>query len=89
MVALLRQARLNGRYPDFIDNLLVAFSSVEAKPTGGDLLPEPLSERELEVLQLMAAGMGSFSTNWYWVQEGLSPAARVVSFDRAGLGWSA
>lgn len=37
---------------------------------------------------LLAAGMGSFSSNWYWVQEALSSITRVVSFDRAGLGWS-
>ena len=37
---------------------------------------------------ILAAGMGSFSTNWYWMQEELSTTTRVVSFDRAGLGWS-
>jgi pimeloyl-ACP methyl ester carboxylesterase len=37
---------------------------------------------------ILAAGMGSFSTNWYWVQEELATVTRVVSFDRAGLGWS-
>lgn len=56
MEALLRQARLNGRFPDFIDILLAAFPGSEAKQNGGDLLPEPLSERELEVLHLMAVG---------------------------------
>jgi pimeloyl-ACP methyl ester carboxylesterase len=37
---------------------------------------------------ILAAGMGSFSSNWYWVQEELSAETQVVSFDRAGLGWS-
>jgi pimeloyl-ACP methyl ester carboxylesterase len=32
--------------------------------------------------------MGSFSPNWYWVQEELAPLVRSVSYDRAGLGWS-
>ena len=37
---------------------------------------------------VLEAGMGSFSPNWYWVQEELAPVARSVSYDRAGLGWS-
>ena len=32
--------------------------------------------------------MGSFSPNWYWVQEELARTVRSVSYDRAGLGWS-
>jgi pimeloyl-ACP methyl ester carboxylesterase len=37
---------------------------------------------------VLEAGMGSFSPNWYWVQEDLAPVVRNVSYDRAGLGWS-
>ena len=32
--------------------------------------------------------MGSFSPNWYWVQEELASTVRSVAYDRAGLGWS-
>jgi pimeloyl-ACP methyl ester carboxylesterase len=37
---------------------------------------------------VLEAGMGSFSPNWYWVQEELAQVVRSVSYDRAGLGWS-
>jgi len=37
---------------------------------------------------LLEAGIASFSSNWYWVQSDLSSITRVVSYDRAGLGWS-
>lgn len=37
---------------------------------------------------ILEAGMASFSSNWVWVQEELSTVTRVVSYDRAGLGWS-
>jgi pimeloyl-ACP methyl ester carboxylesterase len=37
---------------------------------------------------VLEAGMGSFSSNWYWVQNELAKSMRVVSYDRAGLGWS-
>ena len=37
---------------------------------------------------LLEAGVASFSSNWYWVQDELSHITRVVSYDRAGLGWS-
>src|SRR2546423_1146233 len=37
---------------------------------------------------VLEAGMGSFSSNWYWVQRELARTMRVVSYDRAGLGWS-
>jgi pimeloyl-ACP methyl ester carboxylesterase len=32
--------------------------------------------------------MGSFSPNWYWVQQELAATVRSVAYDRAGLGWS-
>lgn len=37
---------------------------------------------------ILEAGMASFSSNWAWVQEELSRDTRVISYDRAGLGWS-
>jgi pimeloyl-ACP methyl ester carboxylesterase len=37
---------------------------------------------------ILEAGMASFSSNWYWVQTELAAETRVVSYDRAGLGWS-
>ena len=37
---------------------------------------------------VLEAGMGSFSSNWYWVQQELASTMRVVASDRAGLGWS-
>jgi LuxR family maltose regulon positive regulatory protein len=35
---------------------LATAAAEESKPWGVDLLPEPLSEREMEVLRLVAAG---------------------------------
>jgi pimeloyl-ACP methyl ester carboxylesterase len=37
---------------------------------------------------LLEAGIGSFSSNWAWVQRELAASTRVVASDRAGLGWS-
>jgi pimeloyl-ACP methyl ester carboxylesterase len=37
---------------------------------------------------ILDAGMVSFSSNWAWVQPELAKVARVVAYDRAGLGWS-
>jgi len=37
---------------------------------------------------VLEAGLGSFSPNWYWVQQALADRVRVVAYDRAGLGWS-
>ena len=37
---------------------------------------------------VLEAGMGSFSPNWYWVQQELASTVRSVAYDRAGLGWS-
>jgi pimeloyl-ACP methyl ester carboxylesterase len=37
---------------------------------------------------LLEAGIGSFSSNWAWVRDELARDGRVVSYDRAGLGWS-
>ena len=37
---------------------------------------------------VLEAGMGSFSSNWHWVQQELASHVRSVAYDRAGLGWS-
>lgn len=37
---------------------------------------------------ILEAGMASFSSNYYWVQNALAANTRVVAYDRAGLGWS-
>jgi pimeloyl-ACP methyl ester carboxylesterase len=37
---------------------------------------------------ILEAGMASFSSNFYWVQNDLSKTTQVVAYDRAGLGWS-
>jgi pimeloyl-ACP methyl ester carboxylesterase len=37
---------------------------------------------------VLEAGMGSFSPNWYWIQQELAATVRSVAYDRAGLGWS-
>ncbi len=37
---------------------------------------------------VLEAGMGSFSPNWYWVQQELAGTVRTVAYDRPGLGWS-
>jgi LuxR family maltose regulon positive regulatory protein len=57
MAALLRQGRRQTLYPAYVDALLAAFPAGEAPETRPELLPEPLSERELEVLGLMAGGL--------------------------------
>jgi pimeloyl-ACP methyl ester carboxylesterase len=37
---------------------------------------------------ILDEGMASFSSNFAWVQQELESLTRVVSYDRAGLGWS-
>jgi pimeloyl-ACP methyl ester carboxylesterase len=37
---------------------------------------------------ILEAGMASMSANWGWVQRAIAITTRVVSYDRAGLGWS-
>lgn len=37
---------------------------------------------------ILEAGIASFSSNWAWVQAELAASTRIVSYDRAGLGWS-
>ncbi len=67
MAVVLRQAAAKGIAPDYVAKLLSAFETkAEVRPTSpapsigaATSLIEPLSERELEVLQLMAAGLSN------------------------------
>jgi LuxR family maltose regulon positive regulatory protein len=56
LAALLRTAASRGVAPDYVGKLLAAFG--EATPLSSPLI-EPLSERELEVLRLLAAGLSN------------------------------
>ena len=60
MAALLREAAARGIAVDFIGRLLAAFRASEHRgaeaPSRNQPLVEPLSERELEVLRLLAGG---------------------------------
>src|ERR1044071_2004993 len=37
---------------------------------------------------VLEAGLTAMSSCWAWVQEELSKTTKVLSYDRAGLGWS-
>lgn len=45
-------------------------------------------DRDGPTVILEAGGMGGMSSQWAWVQPEIAEFARVVSYDRAGLGWS-
>ena len=53
IAALLREAAKNGIVPNYISQLLRAFGKAEGRTPATQLLIEPLSERELEVLRLL------------------------------------
>ena len=68
MHSLLREAASHGVMPDYVGKLLAVFEAekrkIEDKPdlspaTSAQPLGEPLSQRELEVLQLMAQGLSN------------------------------
>jgi LuxR family transcriptional regulator, maltose regulon positive regulatory protein len=65
MAQLLREAASQGVMPDYIGKLLAAFDAGKQKsedksyPPPAQLLIEPLSQRELEVLQLIAQGLSN------------------------------
>ncbi|MBD0380914.1 LuxR C-terminal-related transcriptional regulator [Paenibacillus sedimenti] len=65
MVRLLSDAAAHGIKPDYIDKLLVVFEAEEQQSEDKSYLPpakplfEPLSVRELEVLQLIAQGLSN------------------------------
>ena len=59
MAELLRQARSQGIATEYVNKLLAAFSVPETpapQPAISQLLIEPLSDRELDVLRLLAGG---------------------------------
>jgi len=68
MAQLLSEVAAHGIMPDYIGKLLAVFEADERKSEGKSYLPpvppaqpliEPLSQRELEVLQLMAQGLSN------------------------------
>ena len=65
MVQLLSEAAAHGIMPDYVAKLLAAFESDAQRsgdkpdPSPAQPLIEPLSERELEVLQLIAQGLSN------------------------------
>jgi LuxR family maltose regulon positive regulatory protein len=65
MEQLLREAAARGIMPDYIGKLLAVFEAEEQKNDGKSNLPpaqsliEPLSQRELEVLRLIAQGLSN------------------------------
>jgi LuxR family maltose regulon positive regulatory protein len=60
MLELLRSIGSRGVLPDYVARLLAAFGDVEdGASTPARVLAEPLSERELQVLRLLAAGLSN------------------------------
>jgi len=65
MVQLLSEGAAQGMMPDYIGRLLAAFEAEKqpgvekSSPASGRSLIEPLSQRELEVLQLIAQGLSN------------------------------
>jgi len=58
MARLLQEARSRAVLPDYVETLLAAFGDGLALPTPvPEALPEPLTPREQEVLELLAAGL--------------------------------
>ena len=55
MAALLREAAKHGIAPNYVSRLRAAFSRAEDGTSIAQLLPEPLSKRELEVLRLLGS----------------------------------
>ncbi|MBU0494358.1 MAG: LuxR C-terminal-related transcriptional regulator [Chloroflexi bacterium] len=59
MATLLRQAAMRGIAPAYVGQLLAAFEASEPETIPTQPLVEPLSERELEVLGLIAQGLSN------------------------------
>ena len=58
MGRLLQEAQSRGVMPHYVGRLLAAFAPSVESPASFDVgLPEPLTERELEIVQLVAAGL--------------------------------
>src|SRR5690349_906080 len=45
-------------------------------------------EQRTKLPVVLEAGLTAMSSCWAWVQEELSKTTKVLSYDRAGLGWS-
>ncbi len=58
MAALLREAAKHGIAPNYVGQLRAAFGQAEGRTLVTQLLIEPLSERELEVLKLLGTELG-------------------------------
>lgn len=54
---LLQEAHARDVMVDYVETLLAAFAGDLSRPTPMQPLPEPLTEREKEILQLLAAGL--------------------------------
>jgi LuxR family maltose regulon positive regulatory protein len=60
MARLLRHALAKGIAPSYVSKLLAAFGeSIQPAPPAIQVLVEPLTEREMEVLRLIAAGLSN------------------------------
>jgi LuxR family transcriptional regulator, maltose regulon positive regulatory protein len=57
LARLLQEARSRGVMPEYVQRLLAAFGAGVPALQAGPALPEPLTARETEVLQLLAAGL--------------------------------
>jgi LuxR family transcriptional regulator, maltose regulon positive regulatory protein len=57
MARLLQEARSRAVLPEYVATLLAAVGELASPATVGGVLPEPLTAREQEVLQLLAAGL--------------------------------
>jgi LuxR family maltose regulon positive regulatory protein len=57
MAQLLQEARSRAVLPDSVEALLAAFGEIAFHAAAGGVLPEPLTAREQEVLELLAAGL--------------------------------
>ena len=65
MAQLLSEAKAQGMMPDYIEKLLAGFEveqqkkAVKSPPSAAPSLIDPLSQRELEVLKLIAQGLSN------------------------------
>jgi LuxR family maltose regulon positive regulatory protein len=57
LARLLQEARKRQVRPAYVASLLAAFEAPGPAPAGAPSLPEPLTEREMDVLRLLAAGL--------------------------------
>ncbi len=57
ILALLRETAARQSAPPYVRQILAAFGGAEGRPSSTQRLPEPLSEREQEVLRLLATAL--------------------------------